>query len=65
MDKEYSFQKRAHERQREIEQELASRHVARDARHAPLSAKQAKGLVWRLAPAVIVLTTLLMILVAI
>ena len=61
MDKEYYYQKRAQERQREIERELADRHLLRDARHAPLSAKQAKRLVWRLAPAVIVLTILLVI----
>jgi hypothetical protein len=61
MDKEYSYQKRAQERQREIEQELANRHLLRDARHAPLSTKQAKRLVLRLAPAVIMLTILLLI----
>jgi hypothetical protein len=61
MDKDYFYQKRAEERQREISQELATRNRMKEAKHEPLTPKQARGLVFRLAPVVIVLTILLLV----
>jgi peptidoglycan/LPS O-acetylase OafA/YrhL len=61
MDKENYYQKRAREMQREISQELATRQLLKDARHEPLTAKQARRRVLRLVPALIVLTALLLL----
>ena len=61
MDRNFYHQKRAEEHQREISQELATRNLLKDARHEPLSQKQARRLVMYLAPAVIVFTILLLL----
>jgi hypothetical protein len=61
MDKEYYYQIRAREQQREIAQELATRQLLKDVQHEPLTTKQASRLVGRLAPALIVLTVLLLL----
>ena len=59
MDKNFYQRKLAEEHQREISKELATRNLLRGAKREPLTAKQAKGLVLRIAPAVIVITVLL------
>lgn len=61
MDRNFYNQKRAEEHQREVSQELANRHLLKDVEREPLTAKQARRLVLRLAPAVIVLTILLVL----
>ena len=61
MDKEYYYQMRAQEQQREIAQELATRQLLKDVRHEPLTTKQARRLVGQLAPALIVLAVLLLL----
>jgi hypothetical protein len=59
MDRNFYNQKRAEEHQREVSQELANRHLLKGVQREPLTRKQAKRLVMRLAPAVIILTILL------
>lgn len=59
MDKNFYQQKLAEEHQREISKELATHNLLRGTRQEPLTAKQAKGLVLRIAPVVIVITVLL------
>jgi hypothetical protein len=59
MDRNFYYQNRAAEHQREISRELATRNLLKDSKRAPLNANQAKGLVLRAAPAVIVMTILL------
>ncbi len=61
MDRNYYYQKRAEEHQREISQELANRHLLTDMKRAPLTAKQVRRMVLRLAPVAIVLTALLLL----
>jgi hypothetical protein len=61
MNNWYYYQKHAEEHQREIAQELATRQLLKDAKHEPLTAKQARRLVWRLAPAFIVAAVLLLL----
>ena len=59
MDRNFYYQNRAAEHQREISQELATRDLLKDGKREPLTATQAKGLVLRIAPAVIIMTILL------
>jgi hypothetical protein len=59
MDRNFYYQNRAKEYQREISRELATRSLLKDGKREPLNANQAKGLVLRVAPAVIVMTILL------
>ena len=61
MDRNFYQQKLAKERQREISQELATRNLISGVKREPLTAKEAKGLVLRIAPSVIVLTVLLLL----
>jgi hypothetical protein len=58
MDRNYYFQKRGQEFQREISKELANRHLLEGIKREPLTVAQAKQLVVRLAPAVIVMAVL-------
>lgn len=60
MDRNFYQQKLAEVHQREISQELARRNLLRGIKREPLNAKQAKGLVLRIAPAIIVVTILLL-----
>lgn len=59
MDRNFYYQNRAKEYQREISRELATRNLLKDGKREPLSANQAKGLVLRVAPAVILMGILL------
>jgi len=58
MDRNYYYQKRAQERQREISQELANRHLLREARSNTSAIKRVKRIVLRIVPAAIVFITL-------
>jgi hypothetical protein len=60
MDKDFYYQKRAQEHQREISQELETRNLLQMAGREPLTGKQVKRLVLRIVPAVIVMTILLL-----
>jgi hypothetical protein len=59
MDRNFYYQTRAAEHQREISRELASRTLLKALKNEPLIANQAKRIVLRLAPAVIITTILL------
>jgi hypothetical protein len=59
MDRNFYFQTRTAEHQREISRELATRNLLNSLKHEPLTARQAKGLVLRVVPAVIFMTILL------
>lgn len=59
MDRNFYYQTRAKEHQREISRELATRNLLKDGQREPLNASQAKGLVLRVAPAVILMGILL------
>ena len=59
MDRNFYYQTRSAEHQREISQELATRNLLKGLKREPLTAKQAKGLVLRVAPAVIITAILL------
>jgi hypothetical protein len=61
MDRNFFQEKLAKEHQREISEELATRNLLNDDGHEPLTAKQAKGLVLRLAPVAIVVTILIIL----
>ncbi len=61
MDRNFYQQKLAEEHQREISQELATRNLLRGVKREPLTAKQAKSLVLRVAPAAIIVTVLLVL----
>jgi hypothetical protein len=61
MDRNFYNQKRAEEHQREVSQELANRNLLKDLKREPLTRKQARRLVMRLAPALIVLAILLLL----
>ena len=59
MDRNYFYQKRAQEHQREISEELANRKLLNDgSRHDPLTGKQARRLVLRIAFVVIAFSLL-------
>lgn len=58
MDRNFYYQKRAQEHQREISKQLADDHLLGDGRHEPLSSRQAGRLVLRIGFAVIVLSLL-------
>ena len=60
MDRNFYNQKRAKEVQREISQQLANRHLLKRVQREPLTTNEARRLVLRLAPAIIVLTLLLL-----
>lgn len=60
MDRNYYHQKMAKEHQREISQELANRHLLKGLKRDPLTMKEAKRLVLRIAPVAIVITLLLL-----
>jgi len=60
MDRNFFYQKRAEEHQREISRELANRHLLSDGRHDPLTTNQARRLVLRLASVAIAMTVLLL-----
>ena len=59
MDRNFYYQTRSAEHQREISQELATRNLLKGLKREPLTAKQAKGLVLRVAPAFVIMTILL------
>jgi len=59
MDRNFYQQKLATEHQREISKELATRNLLRGVKREPLTTKQVKGLVLRIAPGIIVVTILL------
>jgi len=61
MDRNFYQQKLAEQRQREISEELATRNLLKGLKREPLTAKQARGLVLRITPAIIVMTILLLI----
>lgn len=61
MDRNIYYQKRAQEHQREISQELATRHLLNDPYRKPLTRNQVSQLVFRIAPAVIVTAILLLL----
>ena len=58
MDRNFFYQKRAQEHQGEISQELANRKLLNDGVHEPLTVKQARRLVLRIAFAVIIFSLL-------
>ena len=60
MDRNYYYQKRAQEHQREISQELANRHLLREAGSNTSAIKRVKRIVLRIVPAAIVFITLLL-----
>lgn len=59
MDRNYYYEKMHKQREREISRELATRKLLKDGGHEPLTTKQARRLVLRIAPAVIVMAILL------
>lgn len=59
MDRNFYFQTRTAEHQREISRELATRNLLNSLKRETLTAKQARGLVLRAAPVVILMTILL------
>jgi len=59
MDRNFYYQTRTAEHQHEISKELAVRSLLKNSQHAPLTVNQAKGLARRFAPAVIIMTILL------
>jgi hypothetical protein len=59
MDRNFYYQTRAKEHQREISRELATSNLLKDGKREPLTANQAKRVVWQMAPAVILMTILL------
>lgn len=61
MDRDYYYQNRTKEHQGEISQELATRNLQKDLERTPLTANQAKRLVLRIAPVVIVITILILL----
>ena len=60
MDRNYYYEKMTKQRQREVSQELATRNLLKDGKREPLSAKQAKRLILRTVPAIIIFTLLLL-----
>jgi hypothetical protein len=61
MDRNYYHQKLAQERQREISQELATRHIINESRSNRPGAKRVKRMLWLGAPALSAFTILLVI----
>lgn len=61
MNSPYYYQKRAEEHQREISKELAARHLLDEANPKPITVKQVRRLILRMAPGAIVIATLLML----
>lgn len=59
MDRNFYYQNRTAEHQREISQELKTRSLLKGLKREPLTTNQAKGLVLRVAPTVIIMTILL------
>ena len=59
MDRNFYYQTRSAEHQREISKELAVRSLLKNGQHEPLTVNQAKGLVLRVAPAAIIMVILL------
>ena len=60
MDRNFYYEKMTKQRQREVSQELATRNLLKDGKREPLSAKQAKRLILRTVPAIIIFTLLLL-----
>ena len=58
MDRNFYHQKLANAHQLEISKALANQHMLKDLKREPLTGKQAKRLVLRIAPAVIVMAIL-------
>ncbi len=61
MDRNFYNQHRSYEIQREISRELATRHMLDGIKREPLTMKQAKNLVLRLAPVTVVITVLFLL----
>ncbi len=61
MDRNFFYQKRTQEYQREISQELASRHLHGGVGEKPLSGNRVKRLVLRVEPFAIVISLLLLL----
>ena len=59
MDRNFYYQKRAQEHQREISKELTTRQLLNDANANPLATKRLKQIALRTVPATIVIITLL------
>jgi hypothetical protein len=59
MDRNFYYQTQAKEHQREISRELATRNLLKHGKRETLTANQAKRVVWQMAPAVILMTILL------
>jgi|KBSSwiStaDraftv2_1062776.scaffolds.fasta_scaffold500482_2 hypothetical protein len=59
MDRNFYQQNLAEQHQRDISKELATRNLLRGVKREPFTAKQIKGLVFRIAPVAIVVTILL------
>ena len=59
MDRNFYQTKLAEEHQHEISKELTTRSQLRGAQQEPFTGKQAKGLILRIVPVVIVITVLL------
>ena len=62
MDRNFFHQERAKEHQREISQELKTQALLNEGKHEPLTNKQAKRIVMRLVPIVLVIAALLFLL---
>jgi len=60
MDRNFYYQTRAKEHQREIERELANRHLLNEAAGKFLASQHVKQMVLRFGPATIILTLLLL-----
>ena len=60
MDRNYYYEKMAKERQSEISQDLANRHLLKGLKQEPLTMQQAGRLILRIVPVAIVITILLL-----
>jgi len=60
MDRNYYYEKMTEERQREISQDLANRHLLKGLKREPLTMQEAGRLILRIAPVAIVITFLLL-----
>jgi len=63
MDRNYYYEKMTKQRQREISQDLATRHLLDDPEARALSAKRVKRMVLRFAPAMIIISLLVIYLI--
>ena len=61
MDRNYYYQKRTEEHQREVSQELATRHLLNETGLEPLKAKRLMRFALRLVPVAIVLIVLVVL----